>query len=196
MVNIKLENKDIELISKIINGALSLKVIERKIGPHKIISNDIESELKFVLKNMLKNLEDLSIKFGLKTFEPDKSESITSKIKDGAIFYTSKKIGKKLKEFGFEKRRYLMISSPLTIEDFKKINPKINNDNINMFRRQIEINWNDIKKFIENNMGLNFFFIENENNKANQLIKNRLIDYFLSKNYVIHIINEKEIVKD
>ena len=192
MTDLILSEKDIQLISNLLNNSLQLKILIRKIAPNHNLNEFNQKIIKTILLDLKNEIKELSTSLNI-NFELNNESIIDlNKIYQGKILSTSKNIAKKLMTLKLDKRNLLTISSPLSIEDFIKINPKISNDNLNNFKRQIEKNWEIIKSLVESNKNSEFYFIEIIDNMANQLIKNELLKYFNINNLKLIILNEND----
>ncbi|MHA1252357.1 MAG: DUF2100 domain-containing protein [Candidatus Helarchaeota archaeon] len=81
----------------------------------------------------------------------------------------------------------LLISSPLSIDDIKKINPKIPDSNLNNLERQINKIWDNINAKIKSTQYKKIYFIKEEK-LANELIEKKLTEFFDKKGLEFYVI--------
>ncbi|MHA1271743.1 MAG: DUF2100 domain-containing protein [Candidatus Helarchaeota archaeon] len=188
-----LNQYDIDNILKIFDNSLKLKVLIREKSPfYKLDDYDLNfiSSILFNLKSYIDNLSH-SLKIDPTQHQINKFD--LNLLLDGFIIFTSKTVSKKLLNLGISKNKLLMITSPLSIDDLKIVNPNIPQERLLIINKQIEKNWNNIDSVINSNDQLKFFFIDEKDDIANQLIMNKLIEYFKIINKDLVILNSNDI---
>ena len=195
MQNTKLNDHHLSLISSIFDNSLELKTLVKRTAPfYDLDSPDLEN-IKTLLINLNKNIsslsENLQIDLEAIATAPISTEDLSKHI----IILNSKSIYKKLLSLGLHKNKLVFLSSPLTIEDFKIINPAISQSNIQNFASQIDKNWTLLKNAAASNPNLAFYFVETPDNPVNKLIKERIVEYFNIQKIPLEIINSLLIEK-
>ncbi|MBD3227989.1 MAG: DUF2100 domain-containing protein [Candidatus Lokiarchaeota archaeon] len=193
MTKIILSDEDIQYIYNLLASSLSLKMIIRKTSPFHRIN---ERDMKIFGENLLdlkKNLLHLSRSLNLSIDEVKSSLDLNTILK-GVIILSSKSIEKNLLELGIDKQNIIRISSPLSLEDFLMVNPKLPKSQFDNFKAQIQKNWEKINEAIDENQEKEFYFVQINDDLANKLIRIKLVKYFENKNIILNILDESELI--
>ncbi|MHA1230412.1 MAG: DUF2100 domain-containing protein [Candidatus Helarchaeota archaeon] len=187
MKEAKLSPQNIQNISNIVKNSLELKILLRKKSPHFVLTDNDLLELNKTLTGLEQNIQQ--IRDSLKIYPIiDRKISLSIKeFKEALIFLTSKNIQKELLKFEIPKTNMLLISSPLSIDDIKKINPKIPDSNLNNLERQINKIWDNINAKIKSTQYKKIYFIKEEK-LANELIEKKLTEFFDKKGLEFYVI--------
>ncbi|TFF86399.1 MAG: DUF2100 domain-containing protein [Promethearchaeota archaeon] len=189
MKNRKLSEDDIDNISQIIEDSFQLKTIIRDTSPfHELDSSNLDI-IQNTLVNLNQNLITLSESLNI-TLDEVKPPLDLNEIFQGIIISTSKSLSKNLINNGLNKDNLIMISSPLSLEDFLKVNPKLPKSQFENFKTQIKKNWDNIHETVKNCGEKKFYFVKIEDNLANKLIKDKLAPFFEEKNINLDILDE------
>ena len=187
MKEAKLSPQNIQNISNIVKNSLELKILLRKKSPHFVLTDNDLLELNKTLTGLEQNIQQ--IRDSLKIYPIiDRKISLSIKeFKEALIFLTSKNIQKELLKFEIPKTNMLLISSPLSIDDIKKINPKIPDSNLNNLERQINKIWDNINAKIKSTQYKKIYFIKEEK-LANELIEKKLTEFLDKKGLEFYVI--------
>lgn len=161
----------------------------RKIVPNYDLDEELNQEFALLLKSLRKKLQPIFSKY-LKQEEFETTEPIT-RLKDeilgalssGNVALISANSSKKiLKSLGVDPRLLIVTGGPVSLEDYKKVNPNLSNEAIEGINKKCERLLREIKE--QNWTNKELIFIYESGNPTDKLILNKLqeISNIIGKN--------------